>query len=468
MARGSGGGIPRKTSDRHAPSWQPSHNRRLFRAVRRGGCAARGARCHYNAPGRGVRALACATSKDGGLLRNLRLYPWHRAATEALPWLPVLVLFLTERLPLQQVLWLQGGYYTAIVFFEVPSGYLADRLGRRPVLLASALGALGAPVCFLCGETFGLLLCGEVLLAAAMALRSGTQTVLLYETLQALGAEREFASHEAQAQRWALVAAAIAAVVGGASGAVDVRLPLVLSLFTAFAMFVSGWLLREPAVQRGTAVGRGTVGVLRHCCCDLKQPALRWLLAYAVVSFVLMKVPIEFYQPYLRLLEQNGAIGDARAPLVSGALLASNLTLGAWVSVRSLGWLRRLGTVRLLFVALAFQVLLIAGLAALLHPATLALILLRNVPMALTHVALHTSLIPRLASERRTTHLSLQSMAARLTFAALLALVSALAAAPAASIDWPTLSYILRVFSVLGVGGVLLLWWKLARSQLRL
>ena len=65
------------------------------------------------------------------LADNVRLYPWFRAASDGHAWITVFFLYMSQTLPLEQVISLSAVYYLSVFVLEVPSGYFSDRIGRR-------------------------------------------------------------------------------------------------------------------------------------------------------------------------------------------------------------------------------------------------------------------------------------------------------------------------------------------------
>ena len=74
------------------------------------------------------------------LARNLRIFVWFRACFNARFYYPVFAVFFTDLgLTMAQFLWLNVIWAVTIVLFEVPSGVLADLVGRRKLVIFSAL-----------------------------------------------------------------------------------------------------------------------------------------------------------------------------------------------------------------------------------------------------------------------------------------------------------------------------------------
>ena len=113
------------------------------------------------------------------LARNIRLYRWFRFFQSLIFWQAVWFLYFQSPLSAAQAVLLYAVYDVATTALEVPSGYMSDRLGRRATLIASGVtGAAGAAL-LATGDSFLLLAAAQVLIGAAMAFASGTDSALL-------------------------------------------------------------------------------------------------------------------------------------------------------------------------------------------------------------------------------------------------------------------------------------------------
>jgi len=126
--------------------------------------------------------------------RNLRLLGWWW-------WLRVFwlgeaiwVVYLTEEhgLTLGQILLFEAAYAGTVLLTEVPSGILADRFGRRRVLLAAGLLFMVGLVTFGLGEGLLLLIAAYAAFGISDAAISGADSAMLYDSLQPLGRTGEF------------------------------------------------------------------------------------------------------------------------------------------------------------------------------------------------------------------------------------------------------------------------------------
>ncbi|MBM4366542.1 MAG: MFS transporter, partial [Deltaproteobacteria bacterium] len=147
---------------------------------------------------------------------TIRLYPLFAAISFTPVMVPGLVLFWEDNgLDTFEVFLLQAVFAVAVVVLEVPTGMVADRVGKRTSLLAGQVVVALGSVFYALGTGFWSFLGAEVTLAVGMALLSGADSALLYDCLKQLGRESEFAATEARTHAVRLASFALANVVGG-------------------------------------------------------------------------------------------------------------------------------------------------------------------------------------------------------------------------------------------------------------
>lgn len=349
--------------------------------------------------------------------RNLRLYPAYQAARSATFWLPVFFLYFSSRLDVADVLLLESIYYAAVVAFEVPSGYLSDRVGRRPTLVLAAIAWTAGYVALALGGSWWVFATGQVAVAAGMALNSGTDSAMLFDSLASLGRDRELATLEGRAQGWGATAMAGSALIGGAVASIDLRLGHGLSALGAVAAIGLAWSFREPPRRQ---VAARPLQQLRDVGAALRKPALLWVFAFAVAMTVFNHVPYELAQPYLRLVLAQQGIADF-TPVASGVMMAVMMAAAAVASRWAARLGDRLGVAPIMLGAMVLKGVVLAGLAAVVHPAIVVLLLLRSVPGALTRPLQLQCVLPNIDAHLRATYLSVQSLAGRLAFTSALA-----------------------------------------------
>ena len=375
---------------------------------------------------------------------------------------------MSQSLPLDQVIELSAIYYLSVFVLEVPSGYFSDRIGRRTTLLLAAGSLIGSYCCFIVGAGFWWFAAGQFLLAAGIAMQSGTDTAFLYDSLKTLGRETEYAQREASAEQWGSIMLAVATLSGGALGLIDLRLAYVFSLCSALTMGMLVWRFTEPVhASDSMSLPQSFVTVVWSCLARLRDPVLGWIFAIVIVLYAMAHIVYEFYQPYISLLQMPMFAASDYAPLISGVVISVSMFGGAIGARASVAWQRKLGLVGILALAMFIQLGIVAAMAIAISPLVLMLVSARNFPMSLVVAPVRSAIAPRITREQRATYLSLQGLSERLLFALLL-LGLASGIEQGVPVDAPTLLRILSSTLWVGIVAALLIFLFSTRIRLLL
>jgi MFS family permease len=189
------------------------------------------------------------------LHRNALLLCGFSALHVSLFPIAIITLFLGDLgLRMFDVFVLQAMFGFEVAVLEFPSGYMADRLGYRRTLLLGALsGALGWSVYALATGFWSSAL-AELLLSVSIALVSGTDSAMLYESLLATGEKGSFT-------RWYGVNRSLGNLLGGATALVgsflfvrSARLPFALQVLFGLGNILIALALVEPPRDRGPEI----------------------------------------------------------------------------------------------------------------------------------------------------------------------------------------------------------------------
>jgi len=365
-------------------------------------------------------------------------------------WLPIFFLFFNEHLDLADVLLLESFYYISVVLLEMPSGYFSDRIGRKTTLIISSLGFTLAYLIFGFFEAsfIGFAL-AQVALAVGMSFRSGTNTAFYYESLEESGLEHSFPDREAKIQSYTRYGAAAAMLLGGFIGAYKLNLGYVASLlFILPALFIT-FGFKEPQSEDNSddkSIIKKFWSILNY----LKQKELRWIFVFSVIVYVLIHVPYELYQPYLKMLEASEGGLNINASISSGILMALTSVVAGFAASKSIVWTRKIGLKYMCYLGLIIQIVIIGTMGLVLHSAVIFLILFRSVSTAMTAAPINAIIAPRINQSTRATYFSFQSLISRAFFSLSLVLLSMRAGGHSAT-DWPTLSTILITAAIASI-----------------
>ena len=384
--------------------------------------------------------------------RNIALYPWFKFFQNLLFWQATWFLFFQSELSAAQAILIYVFYDIATTVFEVPSGYMSDRIGRRITLILSVIAGLLATLMQGFGSGFLVFAAAQIAMGAHIAFASGTDSSLLFESLKAEGREDEVETHELRAWRSNFIALAVSAVVGGAMALWDMRLPFLGSAVAFAVLLLVVFRFTEPQHKEPKS---GDATFWEALQAALTQPILVWLFGLSVLMYGFSHVPFVFGQPFiLNALEAWGLA--ANAPLVSGGVTAAMMVISFIASIFAPGIRERLGLAGILLIAFGLQVGLIAGLAFSGSVFAISLLLLRMVPDAFSRPFVLARIQPMLTDNVRATYLSLQSLTGRLAFAASLYLAS-VSASDVDEMTYPELQTVLSAYALVGAAALVVL-----------
>jgi MFS family permease len=279
------------------------------------------------------------------LRRNLPLFVAFRVLFHARFYYPVIgVLFLDLGLTLEQYAWLNVIWAVVIIVLEIPSGALADVIGRkRVVVVAAALMVAEMAVLAFAPRgawMFWLLVLNRVLSGAAEACASGADEALAYDSLPEADRKIAWPRVLESLMRWKSGGFFVAMVSGAAlfdqnlmssllgwtgwqpSAAATVRWPVYATLVTAVLCLLVALNFREPpgraAVGRH-AVGRAWQNVMEGAVHVFTSRRILFLMVAALLIDSFVRIFLTFASNYYRLIELppfvNGLLGSGLALL---------------------------------------------------------------------------------------------------------------------------------------------------------
>jgi len=251
------------------------------------------------------------------------------------------VLFLDLGLKLEQYAILNVIWAVTILLFEIPSGALADVIGRRWMVIVAAALMVGEMFVFAFAPVgvwlFPLLVINRVLSGMAEACASGADEALAYDSLPDEGREERWRGVLATLMKWSSGGFFIAMTTGalafdrqfievaarlvgwGGPVGLTTRWPVYLTLATSIPALICALAMREPP-SRGkpeTAqppLGNAIANILEAARFVFRDPRVRLLLLSAMLFDSLVRLFLTFGSNYYRLIEipefVNGFLGS--------------------------------------------------------------------------------------------------------------------------------------------------------------
>lgn len=192
---------------------------------------------------------------------NYLLNLWKLKAIRMFSWMhffaAVLIPFYTEwaNLKLSQVLFINSWFMFWNFALEVPTGTVADFLGRKISLALGSIAAVIAAAVYISKPDFYTFLAAEFIFAVAYTLQSGADEALAYDSLKACNQEEHSKQILSGMESYKLTGIIIGTIVGGFIAAFGYDAPMRYYMIPAFISFLMALSIKEPPFK-GIATGR--------------------------------------------------------------------------------------------------------------------------------------------------------------------------------------------------------------------
>ncbi|MEM1060199.1 MAG: MFS transporter [Verrucomicrobiota bacterium] len=272
---------------------------------------------------------------DCGLVRrNVPLFIAFRVLFQARFYYPVLsILFIDLGMTLEQYSLLNVAWAVTIVLAEVPSGAMADWLGRKTMvtIAAALMVAEMALIAFAPANAgwwlFAVLLVNRVLGGLAEASASGADEALAYDSLVCEGREKEWPRVLELLGRWSSVAFFFVMLLGGAlydhaflnqtaawlgvaatfEPLQTLRFPLYLTLAMGVLCFAATFFFVEPhqhaCKPEDESPGRILANIRAAAAWLWRSPAALFVLAATLCFDSIVRLLLTFVSNYYRLIQ---------------------------------------------------------------------------------------------------------------------------------------------------------------------
>jgi MFS family permease len=179
--------------------------------------------------------------------RNIQFLYSFRFFRDFLLIAPVLIPFYKANgLSAVQILSVQAVFSASMLLFEIPSGYLSDRWGRRKTLLLGGIAVVSGFALYSFSSDIIRFIFAEILLGFGFSMCSGTESAILYETLSILKRKDEYRKIESRAEFVTRFGAAVSSIAGGLLGSLGIRIPFYANTLSALALPLSAFFIKEP------------------------------------------------------------------------------------------------------------------------------------------------------------------------------------------------------------------------------
>ncbi len=335
-----------------------------------------------------------------GFLKNLRFFE---------PFL--LLIFLGKGLSYLQIGTLYAAREISINILEIPSGLLADTVGRRLTMVFSLLSYILSFLIFYAVSSYALLFFAMIAFAFGDAFRTGTHKAMIFDYLHSKGWDSQRTYYYGHTRAWSQWGSALSALAAAflvfwqgsyKSVFLFTTIPYTLNLFLilSYPKFLDG-----PHHTDERKVSEVFMTVLRSLVSSVRDPKLLRVIANQSLFSGYYKACKDYLQPILRTLALSLPVllsfdDQKRTALLVGLVYAVLYGATAFVSKHSGSFARRFGELATplnLTMLVGISLGVLSGIFLHLTWVTLAVVLYLGIymvenlrkPMGITYVSEH-------------------------------------------------------------------------------
>ncbi|MFO8016720.1 MAG: MFS transporter [Candidatus Woesearchaeota archaeon] len=221
-------------------------------------------------------------------------------------YLPFIVYYFQEiGFNLPKIMIMSAATTATVLLTEIPSGYIADRVGRRNSLVISVLCHVISMAFLYSSTSYSMLIIAHVFLGLASTFFSGADSALIYDTLAVLKREKEYSRFQGKAIFFSEMGIITSALAGSGLIALgtSIRSTILFTLAIHAALLLFMLTIKEPPRQKlieplpmrkeFSMLGRIVKESVSH----------RKLMGLFIYSFLVMgfsNTIFIIYQPYFR------------------------------------------------------------------------------------------------------------------------------------------------------------------------
>lgn len=184
---------------------------------------------------------------------------------------------------------------------EVPSGALADLIGRKKILIISQISQIFQYSIYIFANTFFGFLIAKILGAITYAFQSGTDSALLYDSVKAVNLENEFKKINGKKQFMFYLGIAAFFPLGAYLFSIHNRLPAIIGLFFMILCLFIILSLKEVYIDKAKFSSKNYIKhIIRGLKYTFTNTNIKFLIFYSLIVFSVLDYIHSSWSLYLK------------------------------------------------------------------------------------------------------------------------------------------------------------------------
>lgn len=214
--------------------------------------------------------------------------------------IPVLALFyIASQVTLTEFSIIMSLFSLSIILFEIPTGVLADLLGKKKTLLISRACYILEIFLIAFFDGFWIFLIAKLISGLGVSLSSGTNQALLFDTLKKQKRENQHKRISGSINTVSNISMAVIFTLGSFLFAINPKLPAIISLPFVILGFILTFFLEEPYLSKKRF---NTENYFKHLRESLeyfkKNDVIKYLSFFTFFSAAIINIGLSFSSVY--------------------------------------------------------------------------------------------------------------------------------------------------------------------------
>ncbi|MCL5011995.1 MAG: MFS transporter [Patescibacteria group bacterium] len=234
-------------------------------------------------------------------LRNtVTMYQWFVLFSEPLFWGPILIVSLQQlaHMPLPDILFMEAAVIIICVLLDIPSGALADLIGKKKMLIMGRILLLASIAGFATMSSPFMAWVSDIIWAVGYSFQSGADVAFIYASLKSRNSHRLFKKIEGRAAGLRFILMAVCSLAVSGLVLIHPRLPIIISVIPMTIPLILATQFQEPtstetynAAKQFRLITTGIVSVVKNI-------KMRWIVGFSAGIAGISKIWFFTYNPY--------------------------------------------------------------------------------------------------------------------------------------------------------------------------
>lgn len=241
---------------------------------------------------------------ENKIRKNIKLFGWFFIFGEPVFWGPILISYIINigNMKLSEVYFMESVVLLGVIILEIPSGALADLIGRKKTILLGSILHTASIIKFSFVVSPVDVWIANIIWMIGYSLHSGADSAFLFDSLKEIGEENDYTRLSGRFLSERLILVAFCSLIAGFLFKINPRLPLLLSIPGVLISCISVFYFTEPIKCEKFNSKRQLEIIKSGLSFVVNNKEVRWIIGFVLLIGVSSKIWFFTYNPYFELV----------------------------------------------------------------------------------------------------------------------------------------------------------------------